>query len=125
MPDRVGWRIDPAHTGIFLYELMFGFTPFRGAHRDQTFENVLHRAVIFPEEPAVSSAAEELVRALLIRDPTRRLGAVGGASPIMRHSFYAGVDFTLIRCQKPPFIPARAAEVAVPIEEEAIYTLVA
>jgi len=102
---------------------MFGFTPFRGAHRDQTFENVLHRAVVFPEEPAVSSAVEELVRALLIRDPVRRLGAVGGASAIMRHPFFASLDFTLIRCQQAPFIPARAAEVVVPSGETAIYTV--
>lgn len=35
--------------GILIYELMYGFTPFRGARRDDTFENILKRQLVFPE----------------------------------------------------------------------------
>ncbi len=116
--------VDWWELGIFLYELMYGFTPFRGAHREATFENVLHRALVFPDEPAVSMPAQEVVRALLIRDPSRRLGAVGGAEEVKAHEFFAGLDFSLIRWQTPPFVPsARDNIAAVPSSEEFVFAM--
>lgn len=35
--------------GILVYELLYGFTPFRGARRDDTFDNILKRQLVFPE----------------------------------------------------------------------------
>ena len=116
--------VDWWELGIFLYELMYGFTPFRGAHREQTFENVLHRALVFPEEPAVTPESQDCVRALLIRDPSRRLGAVGGAEEIKAHPFFAEVDFTLIRWQTAPFVPSKRDIIpAVPPAEEFIFSM--
>ena len=103
---------------------MYGFTPFRGAHREQTFENVLHRALAFPETPAVSVPAQDIVRALLIRDPSRRLGAVGGAEEVKAHEFFPGLDFTLIRWQTAPFVPsARDSIPSVPAGEEFVFAM--
>jgi len=103
---------------------MYGFTPFRGAHREQTFENVLHRALVFPEEPAVSVGAQEIVRALLIRDPSRRLGAIGGAEEVKMHPFFADIDFALIRWQTPPFVPSGRDSVStVPATEDFIFAM--
>ena len=116
--------VDWWELGIFLYELMYGFTPFRGAHREQTFENVLHRALVFPEEPAVSTGAQEIVRALLIRDPSRRLGAIGGAEEVKMHAFFADIDFALIRWQTPPFVPSGRDSVStVPATEDFIFAM--
>jgi len=116
--------VDWWELGIFLYELMYGFTPFRGAHREQTFENVLHRALVFPEEPVISAAAAELVRALLIRDPSRRLGAIGGAEEVKMHPFFADIDFELIRWQPAPFVPSgRDSVSSVPASEEFIFAM--
>ena len=116
--------VDWWELGIFLYELMYGFTPFRGAHREQTFENVLHRALVFPDEPAVTPASQDCVRALLIRDPSRRLGAVSGAEEIKAHPFFADVDFTLIRWQTAPFVPSKRDNIpAVPPTEEFIFSM--
>lgn len=102
---------------------MYGFTPFRGAHREQTFENVLHRALVFPEEPAVSPAAQDIVRALLVRDPSRRLGAIGGAEEVKAHAFFAGMDFTLIRSQPAPFVPTARDVDTVPPGEDTIFAM--
>ena len=38
-----------------MYELLYGFTPFRGAKRDATFENILKRPLAFPSSPEISS----------------------------------------------------------------------
>lgn len=46
--------VDWWSFGILMYELVFGFTPFRGAKRDQTFENILKRKLEFPALPEVS-----------------------------------------------------------------------
>ena len=40
--------------GILIYELLYGFTPFRGKKRDETFNNILKRPLSFPELPEVS-----------------------------------------------------------------------
>ena len=41
--------------GILMYELLYGFTPFRGAKRDATFENILKRPLAFPRSPEISA----------------------------------------------------------------------
>ena len=38
-----------------MYELLYGFTPFRGAKRDATFENILKRPLAFPTSPEISA----------------------------------------------------------------------
>lgn len=44
--------------GILMYELVYGFTPFRGAKRDQTFENILKRPLVFPQRPEISKPCQ-------------------------------------------------------------------
>ena len=44
--------------GILMYELVYGFTPFRGAKRDQTFENILKRPLVFPPKPEISKPCQ-------------------------------------------------------------------
>lgn len=101
--------VDWWELGIFLYELTFGFTPFRGAHREQTFDNIMNKPLTFPEEPVVSLACRDILQSLLHRDPTRRLGAEAGAEEIKAHPFFKGISWSLIRWEPPPFVPAAAA----------------
>jgi hypothetical protein len=70
-----------------------------------TLANIVARALEFPKEPSVSCAAKELVTALLAKDPTRRLGATMGAGAIKRHPFFNGVNWALLRCAAPPYVP--------------------
>jgi phototropin len=117
--------VDWWELGIFLYELTYGFTPFRGAHREQTFDNVLHKPLSFPVEPAVSKHCQSIIRALLVRDPSQRLGAKGGAEEVKAHAFFSGLDFGLIRSMPAPFLPPLpdAGARSVPSEEETIFML--
>lgn len=34
--------------GILLYEMLYGYTPFRGKTRQRTFANILHKDIRFP-----------------------------------------------------------------------------
>ena len=51
-------RVDWWSFGILIYELLYGFTPFRGKKRDETFNNILKRTLTFPEQPEVSDACK-------------------------------------------------------------------
>ena len=54
----VARRVDWWSFGILIYELLYGFTPFRGKKRDETFNNILKRPLNFPEQPEVSEACK-------------------------------------------------------------------
>ncbi|XP_051185842.1 serine/threonine-protein kinase D6PKL2 [Lolium perenne] len=100
-----GSSVDWWTLGIFIFELLYGATPFKGHDNEMTLANIVARALEFPKEPSVSSAAKELVTALLAKDPTRRLGATMGAGAIKRHPFFNGVNWALLRCAAPPYVP--------------------
>ncbi|XP_066340927.1 serine/threonine-protein kinase AGC1-5-like [Miscanthus floridulus] len=100
-----GSSVDWWTLGVFIFELLYGFTPFKGYDNEMTLANIVARALEFPRDPAVSSAARDLVTGLLAKDPARRLGATVGAAAIKRHPFFAGVNWALLRCATPPYVP--------------------
>jgi len=100
-----GSSVDWWTLGVFVFELLYGVTPFKGYDNEMTLANIVARALEFPRDPAVSSAARDLVTALLAKDPARRLGATVGAAAIKRHPFFAGVNWALLRCATPPYVP--------------------
>ncbi|BDA47694.1 probable phototropin-2 [Coccomyxa sp. Obi] len=104
-----GPGVDWWSFGILIYELLYGFTPFRGKKRDETFNNILKRPLSFPEVPEVSDECKDLIRQLLERDPAKRLGAHAGAEEIKSHPFYAEINWALLRNTRPPYIPRRTA----------------
>ena len=103
--DGHGSAVDWWTFGIFLYELLFGKTPFKGSGNRATLFNVIGQPLRFPEYPVVSFPARDLIRGLLAKEPQQRLGYKRGATEIKQHPFFEGVNWALIRCASPPEVP--------------------
>ncbi|GMM28916.1 putative serine/threonine protein kinase [Martiniozyma asiatica (nom. inval.)] len=92
-------------VGIFIYEMIFGITPFKGSTRNQTFSNILKQDVQFPDYAYSSSNGKNLIRRLLIKDENKRIGSKSGASEIKVHPWFKNTQWALLRNQKPPITP--------------------
>jgi protein-serine/threonine kinase len=99
--------VDWWTLGILIYEMLTGTTPFKGSHADETFSNIVHHQVKWPEDVVISVDCKHLVKRLLRREPDKRLGALNGASDIKRAKWFTSVNFNfaLVRNETPPIIP--------------------
>lgn len=100
-----GSAVDWWTFGIFLHELLYGKTPFKGSGNRATLFNVVGQQLRFPDSPATSYASRDLIRGLLVKEPQHRLGTKRGATEIKQHPFFEGVNWALIRCSTPPEVP--------------------
>lgn len=103
--DGHGSAVDWWTFGIFLYELLYGRTPFKGSGNDETLANVVLQSLKFPDTPLVSFHARDLIKGLLVKEPENRLGSQKGAAEIKQHPFFDGLNWALIRCATPPDVP--------------------
>lgn len=112
-----GSAVDWWTFGIFLHELMYGKTPFKGQTNRATLFNVVGQQLRFPDCPGTSNASRDLIKGLLAKEPQSRLGVKRGAAEIKQHPFFEGVNWALIRCSTPPGVPraVEPAAVAVPM----------
>ncbi|GJM91482.1 hypothetical protein PR202_ga07857 [Eleusine coracana subsp. coracana] len=108
-----GSAVDWWTFGVFLHELLYGKTPFKGQTNRATLFNVVGQQLKFPECPATSNASRDLIRGLLAKEPQSRLGVKRGAAEIKQHPFFEGVNWALIRCSTPPGVPRAVEPVAV------------
>lgn len=97
--------VDWWTLGILIYEMLTGTTPFKGNFTDETFSNIVHHDVKWPDNVVVSHDCKQIVKKLLRRQADRRLGAEHGASDIKRMRWFKEVNFALIRNETPPIIP--------------------
>lgn len=117
-----GSAVDWWTFGIFLHELLYGKTPFKGSGNRATLFNVVGQQLRFPESPATSYASRDLIRGLLVKEPQHRLGTKRGATEIKQHPFFEGVNWALIRCSTPPEVP-RPVEAELPGKYGAVDTV--
>ncbi|XP_043716761.1 serine/threonine-protein kinase D6PKL2-like [Telopea speciosissima] len=108
-----GSAVDWWTFGIFLHELLYGKTPFKGSGNRATLINVVGQQLRFPDSPATSYSSRDLIRGLLVKEPQHRLGVKRGATEIKQHPFFEGVNWALIRCSTPPEVP-RPVEAELP-----------
>lgn len=120
-----GSAVDWWTFGIFLYELLFGKTPFKGSGNRATLFNVVGEPLKFPEAPNVSFAARDLIRGLLVKEPQQRLAYRRGATEVKQHPFFQSVNWALIRCAVPPEVPRvqvrKNGSVVVDVETDGAY----
>ncbi|XP_006645685.1 serine/threonine-protein kinase RHS3-like [Oryza brachyantha] len=104
-----GSAVDWWTFGVFLYELLHGMTPFKGATNRATLCNVVEQPLRFPDSggfPApASGVARDLIRGLLVKDPHKRIASRRGATEIKQHPFFEGVNWALVRSAHPPSVP--------------------
>ncbi|ERN14383.1 serine/threonine-protein kinase WAG2 [Amborella trichopoda] len=102
-----GAGVDWWALGVFIYELLYGRTPFKGPTKKATLKNILSKPLRWPEsgEDHVSGeilAVMDLIKRLLTKDPRRRLGFEKGACEIKEHPFFRSIRWPLIRSIPPP-----------------------
>jgi len=88
-----GKPIDWYLLGVLLYEMLVGIPPYFSNNKDQLYENIKSGPLKLPS--FLSEEARSLLKALLTRDPKKRLGSgPKGVGEIKEHIFFQDLDWT-------------------------------
>lgn len=90
--------------GAVVYEFLVGVPPFHGETETETFSNILNYEIDWSELEEFSPEARDFIHGLLQINPKKRLGA-NGIQEIMKHPWFASIDWDNIVNLKPPFVP--------------------
>ncbi|KAL5065046.1 hypothetical protein RYX36_026783 [Vicia faba] len=108
-----GSAVDWWTFGVFLFEMLYGRTPFKGENNEKTLVNILKQELCFPRITVNSNyefeemvKVQDLISKLLVKNPNKRIGSCLGSVEIKRHEFFKGVNWALIRSVKPPEVPS-------------------
>ena len=92
---------------MLIYEMMTGLPPWYTSDRFQLFSDICEAKLDFPWK--MSTDARSLIKSLLQRKPSERLGSRGDASEVKSHAFFraGGVNWKALEARKvtPPFRP--------------------
>ncbi|XP_047317056.1 serine/threonine-protein kinase UCNL [Impatiens glandulifera] len=98
------FAVDWWALGILAYEMLYGRTPFKGKNRKETFRQILMKS---PEFIGKQTPLMDLIRRLLEKDPTKRVGYTHGGSEIKQHEFFRGLRWDLLtEVVRPPIVPS-------------------
>jgi len=100
--------VDWWALGILLYEFLTGYPPFWHQNPIEIYKQIVEKPVLFPQEPAISHEAKDLIKSLCTIDRSKRLGNIsGGAQRVKDHPFFRGVNWEDLynRRRRGPIIP--------------------
>ncbi|XP_044479391.1 protein kinase PINOID-like [Mangifera indica] len=118
-----GNAVDWWAFGIFIYEMIYGRTPFAAPSNETTLRNIVKKPLTFPTHVPSSTFelhARDLISGLLNKHPNHRLGSKRGAADVKTHPFFKGLNFALVRSLTPPDIPGLRRRKTTPFPEEKI-----
>ena len=87
-----GKAVDWYLLGVLFYEMLVGIPPYFTDQKEEIFRNIEYGELVIPK--MVSKEASELLRALLQRNPSKRLG--GGprdAEEIKEHKYFKDINW--------------------------------
>uniref|UniRef100_A0A668VVK1 Ribosomal protein S6 kinase n=1 Tax=Oreochromis aureus TaxID=47969 RepID=A0A668VVK1_OREAU len=98
--------VDWWSLGALMYDMLTGAPPFTGENRKKTIDKILKCKLSLP--PYLTQEARDLLKKLLKRNASLRLGAgAGDAAEVQSHNFFRHInwDDLLARKVEPPFKP--------------------
>eukprot|EP00274_Cyanoptyche_gloeocystis_P006243 CAMPEP_0196652060 /NCGR_PEP_ID=MMETSP1086-20130531/1279_1 /TAXON_ID=77921 /ORGANISM="Cyanoptyche gloeocystis , Strain SAG4.97" /LENGTH=618 /DNA_ID=CAMNT_0041982419 /DNA_START=113 /DNA_END=1969 /DNA_ORIENTATION=+ len=110
---RVGYgmAVDWWSLGCLLYEMLTGLPPFTSKNRHELQQMIIGQPISAPHH--LSDQARSLLKALLRKDPSKRLGSgQAGCFDIMKHAFFDDVDWLALMNKEiePPFKPTMVSD---------------
>ncbi|CAG9783679.1 unnamed protein product [Diatraea saccharalis] len=104
-----GKAVDWWSLGALMYDMLIGQPPFTGDNRTKTIEKILKAKLMLPGY--LTQDARDLIRRLMKRSETQRLGATGAAA-VRGHAFFKHVqwDDVFARRLEPPIKPRLTSE---------------
>ena len=98
-----GKAVDWYLLGVLFYEMLIGITPYFTGRKEDIFHNIEYGELKIPN--FVSPEAAKILRRLLERDPSKRLGgSIRDAQEIKEHPYFKDVDWDKVYNKqiKPP-----------------------
>ncbi|OMO89961.1 hypothetical protein COLO4_19480 [Corchorus olitorius] len=93
-------------VGILLYEMLTGKPPFTGGNRQKIQDKIIKDKIKLPA--FLSSEAHSILKGLLQKDASKRLGSgQGGSEEIKRHKWFKTVNWKKLEAReiRPSFLP--------------------
>ncbi|EQC40508.1 AGC protein kinase [Saprolegnia diclina VS20] len=101
---QYGTSADWWSWGVLVYEMLTGSTPFEDSNMAQMYRKIQSQDIRYDFHWPVEPAAIDLLRKVLVRDPSER----PSFGEIQSHPFFDGVDWIglLQKTVHPPFTPS-------------------
>ena len=117
-----GKDIDWYLIGVLLFEMLTGLPPYFHKSTKMIKRNILHNKLSIPDD--LSHECRNLLKLLLHKDPTKRLGYKNGAPEILAHPWFEGITLADVDNKKmhpfDPYLSQQAEDAAKDISDSMV-----